>query len=233
VLTRPEPSDRSGAVRLLKDFIAEHAFAPGDRLPAERELIGRLGMTRSSLRKALDTLEREGTIWRHVGKGTFVAGQEDGRGDGLDPGLLAEIGHQITPVKMMRARQCIEAVITREAAINASRQAVKKITEIKDRARAAENWQDYEAQDDLFHYAIAEATDNILLLALFDQLNKVRRAVAVSTVIRETVRPPESHTSFAEHDRICAAIAARDPKAAHDAMWQHISSVSARLFGEV
>ncbi|POF29802.1 DNA-binding FadR family transcriptional regulator [Roseibium marinum] len=229
VLTRPETASRGEAVGLLKDFIAENSFAPGDRLPAERELIGRLGMTRSNLRKALDSLEHEGVIWRHVGKGTFIAGQDDR----LDIGLLSDIGHQITPVKMMRARQCIEAVIAREAAINASRQAVKKIIQIKDRARAASSWEEYETQDDLFHYAIAEATDNILLLALFDQLNKVRRAVAVSTVIRETRRPPEDHTSFTEHDRLCAAIEARDPKAAHDAMWQHISSVSARLFGEM
>lgn len=229
MLTRPDTAGRAEAVGHLKEFIAENGFAAGDRLPSERELIGQLGMTRSSLRKALDTLEHEGVIWRHVGKGTFIAGNDDG----LDPGLLSEIGHQITPVKMMRARQCIEAVIAREAAINASRQAVKKITQFKERARAAATWQDYEAQDDLFHFAIAEATDNILLMTLFDQLNKVRRAVAVSSVIRETERPPEDHTSFAEHDRICAAIEARDPKAAHDAMWQHISSVSARLFGEV
>ncbi|TYC55803.1 FadR family transcriptional regulator [Rhodobacterales bacterium] len=229
MLTRPEAAGRSEAVALLKDFIAEHDLAPGDRLPSERELIGQLGLTRSNLRKALDTLEHQGVIWRHVGKGTFIAGQDEA----LDIGLLSEISHQITPVKMMRARQCIEAVIAREAAINASRHAVKKITDIKDRARAASSWEEYETQDDLFHYAIAEATDNILLRSLFDQLNKVRRAVAVSAVIRETRKPPEEHGSFAEHDRICEAIAARDPKAAHDAMWQHISSVSARLFGEV
>jgi DNA-binding FadR family transcriptional regulator len=229
VLTRPETSAHSDAVRLLKQFIEENGLAPGDRLPAERELIGRLGMTRSGLRKALETLERDGVIWRHVGKGTFVSGGEET----VDIGMFSDIGHQITPVKMMRARQCIEAVIAREAAINASRQAALKIRQIKERAQAATTWEEYEAQDDLFHYAIAEATDNILLIALFDQLNKVRRAVAVSTVIRETKRPPDGHTSFAEHDRICAAIEARDPKAAHDAMWQHISSVSARLFGEV
>lgn len=229
VLTRPEASECNNAVVALKELIAGNKFEPGDRLPPERELIGQLGVTRNVLRKALGILERDGLIWRHVGKGTFVANQEDN----LDIGTLGDISHQITPVKMMRARQCIEAVIAREAAINASRKAVKKIRQIKDRAKAATSWEEYEAQDDQFHLAIAEATDNILLIALFDQLNKVRRAVAVSTVIRETERPPENHTSFEEHERLCEAIENRDPKAAHDAMWQHISSVSARLFGEV
>jgi len=229
VLTRPETSDRNGAVTALKEFIAGKKLGPGDRLPPERELIVELGMTRSSLRKALEMLERDGTIWRHVGKGTFIAGHDDG----IDPGLLAEVGHKITPVKMMRARQCIEAVIAREAAMNASREAVNKIKRIKEQAKAARDWAEYEAQDDRFHAAIAEATDNILLMALFEQLNKVRRSVAVSTVIRATDRPPENHSSFAEHDRLCAAIEERDAKAAHDAMWQHINSVSKRLFEEV
>jgi DNA-binding FadR family transcriptional regulator len=228
VLNRSDTSDRSGAVNLLKEFIAENGYTPGDRLPSERELINQLDLKRNALRKGLDALEREGVIWRHVGKGTFISGHDD-----LDIGMLTDVGHQITPVKMMRARQCIEAVIAREAAINASRKAVKKISEIKERARHASSWAEYETQDDLFHYAIAEATDNILLFALFDQLAKVRRSVAINTVIRETQRPPENHSSFTEHDRIFAAIEARDPKAAHDAMWQHISSVSSRLFEEV
>lgn len=229
MLTRPEQSGHTGAVSELREFIAARNYAAGDKLPPERELITQLGMTRTVLRKALDVLERDGVIWRHVGKGTFVAAAEDH----IDLGTFADIGHRITPVKMMRARQCIEAVIAREAAVNASREAVRKIRQIKDRARQAKTWEDYETADDLFHAAIAEATDNILLMALFDQLNKVRRTVAVSTVIRQSVRPPENHTSFEEHDRICAAIEARDARAAHDAMWQHISSVSARLFEQV
>lgn len=229
MLTRPESSNSASAVSALKAFIAEKAYQPGDRLPAERELIDQLEIKRTVLRKALETLEREGAIWRHVGKGTFVSAPNDL----IDIGSLSDIGRQITPVKMMKARQCIEAAIAREAAIHASHEAIQKINGFKDRIRSVSSWAEYEALDDQFHAAVAEAADNILLLALFDQLNKVRRAVSLSTVIRETERPPENHTSFSEHDRISAAIEARDPKAAHDAMWQHIQSVSARLFEQL
>jgi hypothetical protein len=103
----------------------------------------------------------------------------------------------------------------------------------KDRAAVASNWAGYETQDDLFHRSVAEASDNILLLALFDQLNQVRRAVAWGSVVRMSERPPQGHTSFVEQDRIAAAIEARDPTAAHEAMRRHIRSVSARLFEEV
>jgi DNA-binding FadR family transcriptional regulator len=63
-------------------------------------------------------------------------------------------------------------------------------------------------------------------------MNQVRRAVAWNSVIRHSVRPPRNHTSFAEHDLIAEAIAARKPADAHAAMRKHLGSVSARLFEE-
>jgi len=227
-----EPRDRSGAITgaitTVRAFIEDGEYSAGDRLPPERELIGQLGISRSTLRRALDALEREGAIWRHVGKGTFVANHA---ADGASH--VAELAQQLTPVRMTRARLCIEPAITREAAINASRDAIVRIKLAKDRAQEASTWADYETQDDLFHRAVAQASDNAMLMALFDQLNQVRRAVAWGNVVRGTMRPPRDHSSFAEHDRIAAAIEARDPAAAQEAMRAHIGSVSARLFGEV
>ena len=218
MLVGPEPSKREDAIARVRALISAGNYAPGDRLPPERALIDRLGMTRTTLRSALDALEREGAIWRHVGKGTFVA-DHDGAGA---MGSIADLGRQLTPVRIMRARLCIEPAIAREAAMNASGEAIIRLKLAKDRASVASNWADYEKQDDLFHRAIAEAADNILLLALFDQLNQVRRAVAWGTVVRTSERPPKEHASFAEHSRLAAAIEARDPAAAHDAMRRHI-----------
>ena len=225
MLAMPEMVGREDALAALRAFIVAGRYNPGDRLPPERELIVRLGMTRTKLRQALEALEREGTIWRHVGKGTFLAAEGSGR--------LAELGRQVTPVQMMRARLALEPALAREAAIGASEEAVARIRLNRDRAAEAATWDDYEARDDMFHRAIAEATGNVLLLSLFDRLNQVRRAVAWNTVVRTLPRPPADHSSFAEHDRIVTAIEARDPVAAHTAMRDHLGSVSARLFGEV
>lgn len=227
MLSRLEPARRDTAVTKIRSFIDDGDYAPGDRLPPERDLIGALDMTRTTLRKALDAMEREGAIWRHVGKGTFVAGTADGQPN------LTELAQQMTPVRMMRARLTFEPAIAREAAINASREALVRVRLARDRAAAATSWADYEAQDDLFHRAVAEASDNILLVTLFEQLNQVRRAVAVSNVVRATTRPPAGHTSFSEHDRIVAALEKRDANEAQEAMRAHIGSVSARLFGEI
>jgi len=229
LLTKPESSEREDAIMQVRTLIKAGSYAPGDRLPPERELIDELGLSRTMLRRALEALEREGAIWRHVGKGTFVASHG---GTGAS-GSIYELSRQLTPVRMMQARLCIEPAIAREAAINASEEAIIRMKLAKDRAVAAPNWEDYETQDDLFHRAIGEAADNILLLALFDQLNQVRRAVAWGSVERKSERPPVEHSSFVEHDQIAQAIEARDPIAANKAMRQHISSVSERLFQEI
>ena len=229
MLTFPKLAEHDAVADKLRAFIAEGGYAPGDRLPPERELMERLELSRTSLRKALDVFERDGLIWRHVGKGTFLARQEP---EGLG-GDLQEICRELSPIKMMRARVCIEASIAREAAVNASNGAIQHLMETRDRARNSANWQEYEHHDGLFHCAVAEATDNPLLMTLFNQLNLVRRAVATNTIIRGSARPPADHKSFAEHERIVEAIEARDPAEAYEAMRAHLGSVSTRLFEEV
>ncbi len=219
----PDPVTR------LRAFIAEGGYGTGGRLPAERQLTEELGLTRNTLRKALDTLEREGAIWRHVGKGTFIADTSPQRP--MDAAV--ELGRQLTPYRMMRARLTIEPAIAREAAVNASGEALARMRETLDRSRGADSWADYEVEDDRFHRTVAEASDNLLLLTLFDQLNDVRRAVAWGNVSRQTSRPSSDHSSFDEHDAIAAAIAGRDPEAAQAAMRRHLRSVATRLFGEV
>lgn len=212
----------------LRDYISKNGFAAGEKLPSERVLIAELGVTRNKLRKALDALEQEGRIWRHVGKGTFIAATEDDLENLMETPV--KLAHQLTPLKMMRARLAIEPAIAREAAINASGSALRKMNLAMERARAASSWELYEEQDDEFHRAIAEASDNLLLLTIFDQLNLVGRAVAWENVTRQSTKPPKTHDSFAEHEAIAQAIAQRNPSLAHELMRKHLKTVSGRLF---
>ncbi len=220
------PIGHEVALGELRELIESGKYSPGDRLPPERDLMVRFGVSRTVLRKALDTLEREGAIWRHVGKGTFVASQAGGSS-------LAELTRQVSPVQLTRARLALEPAMAREAALHATSEAVAAVRLARDRAFHAVSWDEYEAHDDAFHRSIAEATGNVLLVTLFDNLNDVKRAVAWNTVIRSSDRPSQDHPSFADHEEIFAAIEARDVTAANDAMRNHLSSVAARLFGEI
>lgn len=234
MLERSDAPAETEIVAQLRDFILKRGIGAGSRLPAERELMTELGVTRTVLRKALDTLEREGSIWRHVGKGTFVSAANSNSDEAYEDAFAASVrlGSQLTPFRMMRARLTIEPAIAKEAAVNASGEAITRMHLALERSHSASNWELYERQDDLFHRAIAEASDNLLLLNLFDQLNSVRRAVAWGNVVRQNPKPTTNHASFRQHEEIAKAIADRRPAEAYTAMRNHLHSVSERLFEE-
>jgi DNA-binding FadR family transcriptional regulator len=217
----------SAALVQLRAFISDKGFKQGDRLPPERLLGPQIGLRRFELRKALETLTDEGVLWRHVGKGTFIAAMADQSAQN-DLGGLAK---RISPADVMRARAALEPAIARDAALHAAATAIAALRLTTERSRAAATWREYEALDNDFHRQIAEASGSLALLALFDQLNTLRRMVAWGRLSRGGPRPPDDHPSFAQHDAIVAALAACDPDAAHGAMRAHLRSVEDRLYG--
>ena len=213
------------ALAQLRAFIADRGLQPGQRLPPERVLCVELGLKRSDLRQALGVLEQENRLWRHVGKGTFLTDQEPD--DAAGP--FDQLARKVSPADVMRARAALEPAIARDAALHASASAIGRLQLTTDRTRQAATWREYEALDNEFHRQIAEASGSTTLLALFDQLNTLRRMVSWGHVVREGPRPPAEHGSFAEHDRVVDAIAQRSPDAAQNAMRTHLRSVEDRL----
>ncbi len=230
----PEPShlpdggvSGNAALAQLRAYIADRAFGPGDRLPPERVLCVDLGLKRTDLRRALDALERENRLWRHVGKGTFLTDHDPASA----PGPFDQLANQVSPADVMRARAALEPAIAREAALYASASSIAKLRLNLDRAMQAATWREYEALDNEFHRQIAESSGSTTLLALFDQLNTLRRMVSWGRVVRTGAHPPADHSSFAEHARIVEDIAIRSPDAAQAAMRAHLRSVANRLLG--
>lgn len=220
--------DASAAAARLKDFLAGAAVSADGRLPPERELAGRLGVSRSDLRKALAELEADGVIWRHVGKGTFVGARPvDTVAD------VAALTRRTNPSEVMQARLTIEPEMARLAALHATSADIAELRSCIARSRQAETWRQYEAWDNRFHRAVGEATRNALLLGLLDTLTAVRRAVTWGRLRYNPVRPDPAHHSFEEHEAIVAAIAERDAAAAAGAMRTHIRSVERNLLARM
>jgi GntR family transcriptional regulator, uxu operon transcriptional repressor len=207
----------------IKSYVAARGFNHNDRLPAERELSLQFGVSRGELRKALAELEGDGLIWRHVGRGTFIGARPV-----LNLADVAYLGELASPAQVIAARLAIEPELARLAAIYGTRSDFEEIQSCSARCRAATDWRSYEAWDNNLHYAVAKATHNKLLVYLFDILNVVRRST-VWGQLRSTKLPPRDHTSFAEHDAICAAIAARDAALASQRMREHLNSVRERV----
>lgn len=215
----------SAAVAQLRAFIIERGYKVGDRLPPERLLGPLLGLRRASLRKALEVFVAQGILWRHVGKGTFLTKSAEG------PAVsgLQFLARDISPADAMRARAAFEPAVAREAALHASAAEITRLRLLAERSRRCSSWREYEVMDADLHRGLAEASASSTLLALFDQLNMIRRMVSFGTAQRVGTKPPETHPSFAEHDKILDALSARDPEAAETAMRRHLLSISGRL----
>lgn len=199
-------------------------MAAGERLPPERDLCAMLGVSRGELRKALAVLEREEKVWRHVGKGTFVGARPV-----TSPISVGDVASRSNPGEVMRARLVLEPALAREAALNATSADLDEMKRILVASRKATTWRQYETCDNRFHRAVAEAARNVVLTALFDELNAIRRTVVWGRLRTDRERPPPNHHSFVQHDRIMDAIAERNVSAAGEAMAEHIESVLENL----
>jgi len=219
-----EEDGQHAALVQLQAFLAQPHLTENSRLPTEREMVDTLGVSRGDLRKALAILEEQGQIWRHVGKGTFV-----GSGPIRETIAIADISARTNPAEVMRTRLILEPQIAREAALHATNDDVKSMRQSIALSRDAETWRQYENFDNLLHRQIAEASNNIVIVSLFDSLNAIRRTVVWGRLRNELVRAPQDHHSFAEHEHIVDAIAQRDLDEAAMQMRTHLQSVARRL----
>jgi DNA-binding FadR family transcriptional regulator len=207
----------------LRGYLSEQPLALNDRLPPERELCVQLGLTRATLRKAMGVLESEGQVWRQVGRGTFI---------GARPVLnLAEVQYLSgisSPSQIIDARLAIEPELARLAALRGVNADLTELRLCERRCREAKSWRVFESWDNRFHYAIAAATKNRLLMTLFETLNAVRRSQVWQTIRHESA-PPRDYSTFAQHEAIYVAISSRDGFAAGEAMRVHLTSIRERL----
>lgn len=222
-----EQRNNEGALVQLRAYIAQGDFALNDRLPPERTLCEELGIARSELRKAFAVLETEGSIWRHVGRGTFVG---NGSGRGSDSQSIAIVAKRSTPHEVMHARLVLEPQLAREAALHATTEHMEQLRENCRKARRSATWRQYETLDNEFHSLIAESTQNTPLIAMYDQLNALRRTIVWGRLRRRHNQPPDDHHSFGGHETVLAAVEQRDADAAYSAMKKHLKAVSGGLF---
>lgn len=219
------------ATRRLHAYLRQRAYGPQDKLEPERALAPKIGCSRGTLRAALDVLEKEGVIWRHVGQGTFVGPRP--AHEPIHPSVLAEMA---SPADVLDARLLIEPPITGEAALGATPDEIALLRRHALRSSEAPDWQAYEQADDAFHKGIARVTGNPLLIAFLDVLSSVRGRAhwqrQHDLAFRRARKKEYAAQQGRMHLAIVEAIAARDPEAARQAMFDHLSAIRSIMIHE-
>lgn len=223
-------SERSGKLAdsylhsTIRAWLTSTNVGPSRKLPPERDLAAQFCVSRAELRKALSILEAEGQITRHVGRGTFLSRNPP------EPQLAeGDIAARTSPVAAMQARLILEPELAALAALSASPAQIAVLEQLCENMRNAATWEQYAELDWQFHNMIAEATGNVLLVEFQRLLNGIRRYVLWGNLMKDDVGPKPEYHSFEEHEKIVAAIAGRNPKAASLAMRNHLSGSRAHM----
>lgn len=210
------------ALAHLRTLLTSGNYTAGDKLPTERELSERFGVSRRAVRKAIAFLEAEGRIWRHVGRGTFI-----GTRPSLGTNDITTVGQRTNPDEIMEARLALEPSTARLAALRATLEEIHYMRTCYSRCLAAEDADTYERWDSALHTTIAEASHNVLLMTVFNTINALRTD-ATWGQLRASDPMSEQKKRFSEqHAAVIAAIASRDPTGAHDRMAEHVLAIRA------
>jgi DNA-binding FadR family transcriptional regulator len=208
----------------LRALIEEGEFAPGARLPSERDLADQLGISRPTVREALIALEVEGRVRIRVGSGVYVAEAPEARTVTMHP-MQAE-----GPFEVLHARELIEATVAGEAARRASDEDIAALDAIlAAMAEATHPGSDAMRLDREFHVAIAGVLGNGFLARVVGELYDQR----VNPYFTQLASYFETRASWglalAEHRAIFERIAAHDAEGASLAMRSHLQASQDRF----
>jgi len=194
-------------------------FPAGSRLPAERELASLLGVSRTSVREAVISLEIAGRVEVRVGSGIFVA----------EPGA-AQIAGLVddgpSPFELLAARRLIEGEIAALAAKSAKKADVAALWSTVDRMREkANDFSRRDAADREFHVRLAAATGNGSLALVVEGLWRQRRGKLWSRIETYFHTKKIREATLVDHAAIIDAIGAHDADGARAAMHRHLARV--------
>jgi DNA-binding FadR family transcriptional regulator len=205
--------------RLRQDVIRGDGGVDG-RIPAERQLAARLGVSRGTLRRALAALEEEGVIWRGVGCGTFVRDRTSGCAS--DAGMVLDTTN---PIEVMEARLVLEPELAGLAALKATLAHLDELDDAVRRGRKADGIETFERSDSAFHRVIARLSGNSLLLNMFDALNAARSGRLWGQLKARSLNSRLMAHYCDQHAAVVRAMRDRDRTGAAHAMRIHLQAV--------
>jgi GntR family transcriptional regulator, transcriptional repressor for pyruvate dehydrogenase complex len=193
---------------------------PGDKLPSERELAEILSVSRSSIRDAIRSLELMGMVEPRQGAGTIV--REITASSLANPLANALKRKEELMGELLDFRKILEPPLAARAATHASADEISEMEDILERQEAKLRRGDSTVgEDSEFHYAVALASGNSVVLKVLDILMDLLRDTRERSLQIEG-RPQKS---LAGHRRILVAIKRHDAEAAKAAMRRHIEDV--------
>ena len=229
---RPVETERlaQSVVRQIELLILRGLLRPGERLPPERELADRLGVSRPSLREAIAELQARGLLVARAGSGVFVAEMLGSAFSEALVGLFAT--HEEALFDYISFRRDLEGMAAERAARHGSETDHKVIAAVFAKMEAAHdkrNPADEAALDAEFHLAIIEASHNIVMLHMMRAMFDLLKAGVFYNRNQLFRHRATRDALLAQHRAIRDAILSRDAPGARQAAEAHMTYVEVTL----
>lgn len=211
----------------IRSSILSGEFTPGDKLPPERELAEMFGVSRPSVREALNMLAASGLVMSYQGGGTVVMSLvETSAGNSLSELIRSQ---QERALDVIEVRKGMESWTAYYAAQRALPEDLRRMEEIVNgMERNLSSMSPSEDLDANFHIVIARATHNVVWLHLMQNIFDAMKEFQQS-VWRAVYLTGEDHKLlYRHHYSIFEAIRSRNPEAARTAMAEHLNFAEQR-----
>jgi len=225
-----EPRRRYLAVaEQLLEAIANGTYAPGSRIPSDREIAASTRVSRPTVREALLALEIVGVVEVQPGAGVFVA-------DGAASHRVGSLAHD-APRELLETRASIEPIVAGLCAVNMTDAAIEELYGlVGDCGHATAgpgSLSDLSHQGLVFHRQLALGCGNRLLGEIVCGLVDLERHPLWLLINDLALREQSARDlQLGEHREIVDAIASRDRERASEVMARHLMAVRSLLFPE-
>ena len=206
-------------VNQIKSLISDGILKPGDRLPPERELVNQFGVSRPSLREALNSLVAMGFL-ELKGKRTYIKSVAS---ESVQNPLSLLIKADTQKIfDLIEVRKAIEVWGAFLAAQRATEKDIKQLENILEEMRKAfEQGRSWEKQDADFHLGIAQATHNTIQTHVMSTIYDLLRE-SVARVFKDRTKVKKL---LDQHYRIFNAIKSHSPDKARERTLEHLDYV--------
>lgn len=208
----------------LGEFIEHGGLGDGDKLPPERVLAQRFGVSRDSVREALRVLAERGVVARRQGDGTYIAAKEQGQLKRVFEEAFAAQSKRLREIFVFR--RLLEPGVAGLAAVDATAEELEQLKALLDQqAQAIEQERSAAELDLAFHDRLAQATQNEVLVSVLSAAREAldeSRSAHLWSLQRERV-------SLEGHRNIFLALERRDSAGAEQAMREHLDAVESQI----
>jgi DNA-binding FadR family transcriptional regulator len=210
----------------LEQLILDGGLVPGQKMPSERQLSTRLGVSRSVVREALHELQGRGVVETRHGMGSFVTRIVPAGEVGSDENPLLQMfaGHPRTLYDLLEVREQLEGQAAYMAALRATPQDLHRITKAFSALDQTDPLSNAKP-DHSFHQAVMEASHNPVLVHVLNNLKNLMLLTVQASVANLNPREEMRNRISTQHRRIYQAVMARKPEAAKRLAAAHVKFV--------